>query len=210
MRPLLFLLLPALVFAGSTAPHRKAAAERGSGLVQNYKEFGSPSAPITLEIYSDYSCPACRNFFMQSMPLIMTEFVNTNKVRIIHRDFPLPMHQFSKLAARYANAAGEIGKYEVAVNQLFKTQPEWESNGAIEPQLAKVLTPAEMAKVKDLVRTDPHLDDTVAQDVAMGNKDGVNQTPTMIVVVNGRRDNIAPIPPYSVLKSYLDSILAHR
>lgn len=210
MRPLLF-LLPVLLVAGETsAVHKKVSAEHGPALIQNYKDVGSPNAPITLEIYSDYSCPSCRNFYMQTYPALMAEFVNTNRVRIIHRDFPLPQHPFSKLAARFANAAGEIGKYDVVFAQLFKTQPEWDMNGAIEPQVAKVLTPAEMARVKELVKADPHLDDTVGQDVRLADQDGVNQTPTMVLVRNGKREVIAPIPPYSVLKSYLDSVLARR
>jgi protein-disulfide isomerase len=128
----------------------------------------------------------------------------------VHRDFPLPQHQFSRLATRYANAAGEIGKYDVVVNQIFKTQPEWEQNGAIEPQVAKVLSPAELAKVKELMKVDTHLDDTVTKDVAIGNQDGINQTPSMVLVRNGKREVIAPIPPYTVLKSYLTSVLARR
>jgi protein-disulfide isomerase len=210
MRLLLF-LVPALLLAGESGPvHKKASVEHGPALVQNYKEFGSPNAPITLELYTDYSCPSCRAFYMQSLPALTAEFVNTNRVRIVHRDFPLPQHQFSRLAARYANAAGEIGKYEVVAAQIFKTQPEWDQNGAIEPQVAKVLSPAEMAKVKELMKTDSHLDDTVAKDVAIGNQDGINQTPSMVLVRNGKREVIAPIPPYTVLKSYLTSVLARR
>jgi len=215
MRLLLF-LLPALLItgdavAGETGPvHKKAAAERGPALIQNYKEFGSPNAPVTLELYTDYSCPSCRNFYIQTMPALMAEFVNTNRVRIVHRDFPLPQHPFSRLAARYANAAGEIGKYDVVVTQIFRTQPEWDQNGAIEPQVAKVLSPSEMAKVKELVKTDSHLDDTVTKDVALANQDGINQTPSMVLVRNGKREVIAPIPPYTVLKSYLTSVLARR
>ncbi len=215
MRPLLFLLpvllVPVLAGAGETsAAHKKVAAEHGPALLQNYKEVGSPNAPITLEIYSDYSCPSCRNFYMQTYPALISEFVNTNRVRIIHRDFPLPQHPFSVLAARYANAAGEIGKYDVVFMQLFKTQPEWENNGAIEPEVAKVLSPSDLAKVRELVKVDPNLEKTVASDTRLANQDAVNQTPTMVLVRNGKREVIAPIPPYSVLKSYLDSVLAHR
>jgi protein-disulfide isomerase len=210
MRLSLF-LLPALLIAGEAGPvHKKAPAEHGPALIQNYKEFGSPNAPVTLELYTDYSCPSCRNFYIQSMPALTAEFINTNRVRVVHRDFPLPQHPFSRLAARYANAAGEIGKYDAVATQIFKTQPEWDQNGAIEPQVAKVLAPAEMAKIKELVKMDSHLDDTVARDVAIGNQDGINQTPSMVLVRNGKREVIAPIPPYTVLKSYLTSVLARR
>jgi protein-disulfide isomerase len=37
----------------------------------------------------------------------VADYVKTGKVRLIHRDFPLAMHQHSKLAARYANDRGK-------------------------------------------------------------------------------------------------------
>lgn len=196
---------PAPKKAATPAPPAVPAATKNA--VKNYKEMGSASAPITLEIYSDYECPACRELFLTTVPPLMTEFVATGKVRLIHRDFPLPQHQYSKLATKYANAAGQIGKYELVVNQLFQTQPEWAANGAVDATVAKVLAPADMQKVRDIVKTDTHLDDTMTTDVAMGNSDRLSQTPTIEIVSNGKREQIAGGMPYGILKSYLNKKL---
>jgi protein-disulfide isomerase len=209
----LLLLLPAALFAAQApstsrkAPVVKAAATTTT-VVRNFKESGSPSAPVTVEIYADYECPACRALFMEVVPPLMTDFVQTGKVRLIHRDFPLPMHQYSKLAARYANAAGEIGKYDLVANQIFQTQPEWAANGNVDSVVARVLSPADMQRVRDLVKNDPRLDETVARDVAMGNQDHLTQTPTIIITAKGKREKIDGGMPYQILKSYLNAKLA--
>ncbi len=172
-----------------------------------YKVSGSPSAPITIEIYSDYECPYCAKYFAETLPLLTAQYVQTGKVKLIHRDFPLPQHSWAKLAARYANAAGEMGQYDAAAGQLFRTQDAWRENGNIDAQLMQVLPPGVMQRVREAVQRDAKLDDTVAADVAMGGKDHINQTPSLVIEINGKRQTL-PAPPFTALKSYLDQLLA--
>ena len=61
---------------------------------RNYKESGSPDAPIACEIYSDYECPSCAAFYRDTMPLLVAEYVQTGKVKLLHRDFPLAQHTY--------------------------------------------------------------------------------------------------------------------
>jgi len=177
---------------------------------KNFKESGSPTAPVSMEIYTDYQCPSCRAFYMEVMPQFNKEFVATGKVRVVHRDFPLPMHQYGAQAARYANAAGFLGHYELVANQIFKTQPEWSQNGNIDVQVAKVVPPGDMQKIRELVKSnDPRLEETVKTDVAMGNNvDHINQTPTLEIVKNGNRQQIGGMVEFALLKRYIDQLLA--
>jgi protein-disulfide isomerase len=202
MRTLL-LFLPALMLLGQTT-HKPAPAKPAA----NFKESGSPTAPITLELYTDYQCPSCRAFYMDILPQVISQYVATGKVRLVHRDFPLPMHQYTRTATKYANAAGQLGLYDVVAAQIFKTQQEWDQNGNIDAEVAKVVPPAEMQKIRDLVKNDTHLDDTVTSDMALGGRDGLNQTPTLVIVKNGKRQKIDGMVPFNILKSYLDQLLA--
>lgn len=193
--------------AQKKAPASTAAA-RAPVVAKNFKLSGSPAAPITIEVYTDYECPSCRNLFLQTIPELLTQYVAKGKVQLLHRDFPLAMHQHTKLATRYANAAGQIGRYDLVSNQIFKTQPEWSQNGNVDMQVAKVLDAGDMQKVRDMVKNDTHLDDTVTVDVAQGQKDNLNQTPTLVVVNKGKRQKIDGFVPFTVLKSYIDQLLA--
>ena len=82
----------------------------------------------------------------------MDNYVTTGKVYLIHRDFPLPMHAYSRIAARYARAAAEIGKIELVEKTLFENQEKWEQSGDVDGTIAAVLSAADMAKVRALVK----------------------------------------------------------
>jgi hypothetical protein len=62
--------------------------------------------------------------------------------------------------------------------------------------------------VRDLVEHDASLDDTIIGDMSMAAKDVVHQTPTTVVVYRGTRQAFAGVPAYSLLKQYLDGLLA--
>jgi protein-disulfide isomerase len=168
-RPTAVSVLLSRASAASPAPRQPVAAAKASAPAPlvNYKETGSPSAPVVCEIYSDYECPSCASFYATVFPQFVSEFVKTGKVRVVHRDFPLPQHPFAKLAARYANAAGEMGHFEEVEKQLFASQPEWAINGNVDAAVAHVLTAETMEEVRALVENGPQLDATVAGDLLM-------------------------------------------
>ncbi len=201
---LMLALMPS-VLPAQTAAAKKTAAPAAA--LSNFKESGSPGAPLTIELYTDYECPACRELYLNVLPSVITDFVQTGKARLIHRDFPLPQHQYSRVAVRYANAAGQIGKYDLVAHQLFQTQQEWSQSGNVDGTVAKVLTPAEMAKVRDAVKNDSKLDESVAKDTAQGGLDRLTQTPTMVIVSGGKRETLAGSLPYPILKTYLEKKL---
>ena len=76
----------------------------------NFKESGRSDSPITIEVFTDYQCPHCATIYDQIIPMLRADYVQTGKVKMVHRDYPLPMHAYARLAARYANAAGMIGQ----------------------------------------------------------------------------------------------------
>lgn len=177
--------------------------------VPSFKESGSPSAPMTIELYTDYECPHCREFYLDVLPQLKKEYIDTGKVRLIHRDFRLSQMPYSRLATRYANAAGQIGKYDVVAKQIFETQPEWSQTGNIDIELTKVLLPADMEKVRNLVKNDPHLDDQTQLDEAKAiNEDHLTATPTIVIVYKGKRESITGGANWAILKSYINSKLA--
>jgi protein-disulfide isomerase len=175
---------------------------------KDFKESGSPNAPLTCEIYSDYECPHCALFHRETLPLLMEQYVKTGKVRVIHRDMPLPMHAHARTAARYANAAGRLGYFAAASDQIFLTQNLWHETGDIEVELAKVLPEKVMETVRQMVKNDPTLEDLINTDVTQGKTDRLNQTPSLVVVWKGQRQLIGGGLPFSLLKSYLDERLA--
>src|ERR1700674_5037961 len=110
--------------------------------VDPHKAFGSKNAPLVLEVFSDFQCPACKTLYTSTNRQLMDNYVSTGKVYLIHRDFPLPMHAHSKVAAAYARAAAHLGKSESVEQTLFQTQEKWEQSGDVDGTVAAVHTPA--------------------------------------------------------------------
>jgi protein-disulfide isomerase len=192
------------VFSKHGAPPRPPAAAGA----ENFRQSGSPRAAVEIDVYSDYSCPACATFFREVAPRLIEDYVETGKVRLVHRDFPLPQHRWSAQAARYANAAGRLGYYDAAVQRIFETQEAWGTAGEIEAQLASVVPPDAMQRIRRMVAEDASLDDGVVADRSLAVGDQVRGTPTLVVVFKGKRESFFPAPKYELLKGYLDGLLA--
>jgi len=208
-------LLPALSSArpGQSAQAGKAAPAATAALdITTLKAMGSKSAPITIEVFSDYQCPQCRNFYLETARQLMQTYIPAGKVYYVHRDFPLSMHSHSRDAARWATAAAIAGVFETAEQTLYSEQDDWGSTGKIEDVLSAAISPTDMKKVRTIEASQgPQIDAAIAKDMALGDSRGVNGTPTIYVFHKGQ---MTPLPPggvnYSLLKQYIDYLLQQR
>ncbi len=183
----------------------KAAAKPAQPLVS--KALGTKNAPITMEVFSDFQCPSCRELYQNTLRPVISNYVLPGKVYLVHRDMPLAIHPYAREAARLANAAAHVGKFEQVVEAIYASQAVWSANGRVEDAVAAVLTPKEMTRMRQLVKSGK-LDDSINKDVAIGNMFQVRSTPTVIITHKG---TVTPLPPggvtYSLLSKYFDHLL---
>lgn len=200
--------LSALIIASSAGP---AAAPQSSAIpdVDPRDAFGSKNAPVTMEVFSDFQCPACKTLYTTTNRQILDNYVTTGKVYLIHRDFPLPMHAHSRVAAQYSRAAAHIGKFEPVEQALYENQEKWEQTGDIDGTVAAVLTPAEMTKVRTLVKSGA-MEALVQKDIAIGNGYRISQTPTTVFHAKGQTYPYSGGMSYEILRSFLDQLIAQR
>jgi protein-disulfide isomerase len=178
----------------------------GVGDIDPSKAFGNRNAPVVMEIYSDFQCPACKQLFLNTTQRVMDNYVSTGKIFMVHRDFPLPMHAYSRVAAAYSRAAAHIGKCEVVEQALFQNQEKWEANGDVRGTVAAVLSPADMKKVQTLVDS-KSLEPLIDKDKQLGMSVPVNQTPTSIIhTKDGQTYPVVGFVSFDVLKTLLDQI----
>jgi protein-disulfide isomerase len=177
--------------------------------VDPHKAFGSKNAPVVVEEFSDYQCPACKTLYTTTNRLLMDNYVTTGKVYLLHRDFPLAMHAYSRVAARYARAAAEIGKIEPVEQALFQNQEKWEQTGDVDGAVAAVLTPSEMNKVRALIKGGT-LDALIDKDFALGQTYRITQTPTTIFHCKGQTYPFPGVMTYDTLKQFLEQLLSQK
>jgi protein-disulfide isomerase len=177
-----------------------AASSAPQGIVTDidpHEGFGNKSAPIIMEVFSDFQCPACKTLFLTTNRQLMDNYVSTGKVYLIHRDYPLPMHAYSRVAAQYSRAAAQIGKLEPV-----------EENGDVDGTVATVLSAAELVKVRALVKGGS-VDAAISKDKLLGDSYHVNQTPTTIIHSKGQTYPVVGVVSYDVLHQFIDQLLGH-
>lgn len=169
---------------------------------------GKPNAPVKIEVFSDFECPACQRFYLGTVRQVLADYSRTNKVCVVYREFPLPMHQHSRKAARYAVAARRLGTWQwiQVTDRLYLDQGQWAQTGDVEAVVAKALSAEDMARVKKLL-DDPSIDQAIDGDVALGHRQKVTQTPTFFVTANGKTERVSGVVQYAVLRDYLESVL---
>lgn len=86
------------------------------------KVMGAPNAPVTIIEYASLSCSHCRDFHQDTLPKIKKEYIDTGKVKLIYRDFPLgSLALAGSMLARCAGTAKFFGM----LGALFKAQKTW-------------------------------------------------------------------------------------
>ena len=83
---------------------------------------GDPNAPVTIIEFSDFQCPYCGKFYKETLPQITETYIETGKVKLVFRDFPLNFHQYAQKASEAAECADEQGKFWEYHNILFENQ----------------------------------------------------------------------------------------
>jgi protein-disulfide isomerase len=177
--------------------------------VDPHKAFGSKNAPVVMEEFSDYQCPACKTLYTTTNRLLMDNYVTTGKVYLIHRDFPLAQHAYSRIAARYARAAAQLGKIEPVEQALFQNQDKWEQTGDVDGTVAAVLSASEMNKVRALVKGGT-LEPLIDKDFALGQMYRVSQTPTTVFHCKGQTYPFAGSMSYETMKQFLEQLLSQK
>jgi protein-disulfide isomerase len=83
---------------------------------------GSPVSKVALIIYSDFQCPFCAKFARETLPTLEKQYVETGKVLLAFRQFPLAIHPFAEKAAEGSLCAARQGKFWPFHDDLFTRQ----------------------------------------------------------------------------------------
>jgi protein-disulfide isomerase len=154
---------------------------------------GNPDAKVTIVNFDDFECPFCARMHSTLMSEILPQY--KDKIRIVYKDYPLPMHPWAQHAANDANClAKESGTaYWELADYLHANQRAIDASQQALPasfaQIDRQTMDFGKKNGADLPRLQACLkaqsDVVVKASVAEGDKVGVSATPT--VFINGER-----------------------
>lgn len=186
-----------------------AAAPQGvnidqAGGVGHLPVQGDPNAKVTLIEFADFRCPFCEQFFSQTEPQIIQNYVNSGKVKFAFRNYAF-LGPSSTVAADAAECANDQGKFWQYHDYLYKNQPS-ESDTSMYNSNTLTTTAVSLGmdgtKFKNCLDTKAD-DAKVQQDFTDGTKAGVTGTPAFFV--NGTFINGAQ--PYATFQQAIDAAL---
>jgi protein-disulfide isomerase len=160
---------------------------------------GSAKAPVTIIEFSDYQCPFCKRA-EDSVNKVMQ--VYGDKVRLVFRDYPLPMHSQARPASEAAACANAQGKFWQYHAKLFENQTALGEDKL--KQYAKDVGLDE-AKFADCLAKKP-FKDAIDKDIADGGQVGVSGTPAFFI--NGRM--LSGAQPFEKFKEIIDEEIATK
>lgn len=144
------------------------------------RSIGNPQAPIKIIEYASLTCSHCAHFQNDVLPDLKTKYIDTGKVYLEFRDFPLNDPALKgTLTARCLPA----DKFEGFINLLFKTQDHW---AAGLDYMAALKQNAKLAGMSDetfeACQAEPKLKLAVADEMQKAqDKWKINSTPTFII-----------------------------
>jgi len=190
-------------FTGELVPF---GADPFADMRQELKNVSGPShgpkdATFTIVEFGDLECPACK----QAQPNMNKLIEEEPKARLVFQNFPLPMHKWAMTGAKYLDCLGRQNN-ETAwkfIGVVYEHQAEINEQNV--DQMLKGYV-KEVGGDPDAVAAcaaKPETEKRIRETMALGEKVGVNSTPTFFI--NGRRlvgfgNNI----PYDVVKEMVD------
>lgn len=180
---------------------------RGVISVDDDPVLGEAGATVTIIEFGDYQCPVCRLFWHDVEPRLKKEYIDTGKVRLVFRDFPIDqIHPEAAIASMAAQCAADQGKYWQYHDKIFREQDN-RGDDVIRFKAADLKKWAADIKL-DATAFNTCLDSSrhkseVEKDFADGAAIGIQGTPTFII--NGRV--VGGAQPYPVFKRIIDEEL---
>lgn len=89
--------------------------------VGDFPVMGDPNAKVTYVEFADFQCPFCEQFYSQTEPQIINDYVKTGKVKFVFRNFAF-LGPDSNTAAEGAYCANDQGKFWDYHNFLYSHQ----------------------------------------------------------------------------------------
>ena len=174
------------------APQKPAATS--SALLQpgslGDKIIGKDDAPVTIVEYASLTCSHCANFHEKTFPALKEKYIDTGKVKLIFREFPLdPLSTAASMMARCSTEQ----RYFPLVSVLFQQQRQWAGSDKPLDELLAIARQAGFTQESfEACLKDKKIYDGLNEAKMRGAEvHGVNSTPTFFINGEIRRGDMS-------------------
>ena len=170
--------------------------------------LGSPDAPITIIEFGDYQCHQCYNWFHNTKPAIVENYIDAGKANLIFVDLAFLGRESPKAAAA-TYCAEEQGAYWEFHELLYQSQESQIDSGWVNPERLRAFA-FHLGLDMDLFNNcldSGKFQKRVQFNTNEAEKHGATGTPTFIIVSSDGQQKIVGAQPFSVFKKVIDSMI---
>ena len=171
--------------------------------------LGDPLAPITIVEFGDYQCHQCYNWFHNTKPMIMRDYIETGKANLVFVDFAF-LGKDSPKAAQATYCADDQNMYWEYHNSLYTSQESKIDNGWANPERLKAFAfnlNLDMELFNECIDSEKY-SKRVQYNSQQARDNGVRGTPGFFIVgPDYDQQQIGGAQPFSVFKRILDSMI---
>jgi len=163
---------------------------------------GNGNAKVTIVEFSDFECPFCGRFYTDTLPQLKKEYIDTGKVKLYYRHYPLPFHPKAVPLALAAECANDQDAFWKMHDKIF------ENNATVATMTDDQIKQwgadlgLDTAKFNTCYDEKTHQKE-IDEDNTAGAAVGVSGTPTFYI--NGKQ--LVGAQPFAAFKAIIDEEL---
>src|SRR3989338_1955844 len=160
--------------------------------------IGEKMAKLNMFWYLDYQCPFCRKFWEETLPKINKDYLDTNKMKVIVRHFPLTsIHPLSQLCAESVKCMDNISGFDK--NNLKLQNKIFQNQDKITPENLELWV-RELGCSIDFCVESGKYRDYISNSIVEAQKVGASGTPHFII----GDTPLAGAQPYELFKDVIE------
>ena len=169
--------------------------------------LGDPSAPITIVEFGDYQCERCYEWFHETKPSIVQDYIDTGKANLVFVD--LAFLGRDSIPASMATYCAEDQEMYWEYHDLLYNFQEHVDNGWANSERLKAFA-FSLGLDKDLFEScldSEKYSKRVQYNIQQARENGVRGTPGFFIVGPNGQQQIGGAQPFSVFKQILDPMI---
>lgn len=164
---------------------------------------GDKNAKVTIVEFSDFECPFCGRFFTDTYPTLKKEYIDTGKVKMYFRHYPLPFHPKAVPLALLSECANDQDAFWKMHDKIFENNATVSTLADTDFKQWAVDLGMDATTFNNCYDNKTHQKE-IDGDTAAGSAAGVSGTPTFYV--NGKQ--LVGAQPFASFKALIDAALA--
>jgi len=163
---------------------------------------GNENAKVTIIEFSDFECPFCGRFYVDTLPSLRKDYIDTGKVKFYYRHFPLAFHPKAVPLANASECANDQGAFWKMHNKIFDNNSTVSNLTDTDFKQWAADLGLDTSTFNNCYDNKTH-QKAIDEDQAAGTSVGVNGTPTFYI--NGKQ--LVGAQPYAQFKQMIDEEL---